>query len=90
MNFYENICDQQLYNHVYLLFYMAGYVGFMKTSDELPFLYLTSNDITYPTINNLLSDNILLSLFNIKYQLEAIYYILSITLNKYFKKTMYY
>lgn len=35
-------------------------------------------------------DNILLSPFNMQYQLEAIHYILFITLEKYFKKAMHY
>lgn len=57
----------------------------MKTSNISLLLYLISDNINYLTINVLLVDNILHSLSNIQYQLKAIYYILSIILEKYFK-----
>lgn len=65
MKFYENVCNEELYNRAYLFLYIVGYVCFMKASDGLLLPYLTSDNINYPIMNNFLSDNILLILPNI-------------------------
>lgn len=49
-----------------------------------------NDNINYTTFNNLSLENVLLSQSNMQYQLEVIYYILSIILEKYFRKTMRY
>ena len=88
MNFYKRVCNQWLHNYTRMLSSMAKYIYFMKVFDRLPMPQLTSNNIEYSAINKLLVENILLSLSGEQYQLEAIRYILSITFEKYFGKTL--
>lgn len=85
MNFYERVCDQQLYNRAHILSYTAGYVCFMKASNRLPMPHLTSDDIDYFAVNKLSAEDILLSPSGEQYQSEAIRYILSITFSDYFE-----
>lgn len=58
----------------------------MKTFDKSSLSHPTNNNIDNPTINNLSSNDILLSLSDRQYQLQTIWYILSIILKKYFEK----
>lgn len=67
MNFYANICNEQLHNHMRLFSYMARYICFLKTSDRSLLSQLTNNDIDYLAINNFLVGNLLFSLFGEQY-----------------------
>lgn len=84
MNFYENVCNQGLYNKAYMVNYIAKYICFMNTLNASFFLYISCENVNYDAINSLTAKHFLLDKILYNHCSAAMRYILGCILEKYF------
>lgn len=71
INFYEKIYDWCLYNKVYLVNYIAGYICFMNVVDASILLYINNHQVQHEALNSLIANNFLLNQVGLNHQVVA-------------------
>ena len=84
INFYENVCNQRLYNKVHMVNYTARYIYFMDALDSSSLPHIRRENVDYDAINNLTAKDFLLDKVAYNYRSAVIRYILGCTLGKHF------
>lgn len=95
INFYENVCNQRLFNCNSLLNYTARYICFMKTNhriengaDSYKEQYIDNSQIDQKLVNKLRNKDFNLTQANQNYCSAVIWYIILRVLQQYFATAM--
>ena len=96
INFYENVCNQRLFNRSSLLNYTAGYIYFMKTNhciedsaNRWEEQYINNSQIDWKLINELRNKDFDLTQADQDHCSAAIRYIIPRVLHQYFATAMH-